>query len=370
MSDSTQYALATSIDPNGHVTQSFTDVLGRVRYTQTDSGVFGSTLTLTKQTQTQYNVLNKPTSISVIDEQPQSGESPTGVSTSMTYDDLGRLLTVTDPDQGMFSYTYDPDGQVIATTQTSGSNSRTVGVNYDLLGRPGCEQTAVPTFNTTGACSAGSPLVVNTYDTTVLGTKGSTDFPVGQLTKSVATTYYPDSTSASVTNLVQHDQRGRTLNAQMQVGLPSGWNAGLPSYQLSFLYNDANQVTTTNTLAGSAGYTFNSIYDPTNGALQGLSNSSTTTANLATLTYNEYAQLSGLTLLNGASSSPANIASEQFSYDANLRPTSLAATWLPPSGNSGQILAQSRVYDNASNVTSANTTFAAVPGQKIGRAHV
>ncbi len=83
---------------------------------------------------------------------------------------------------------------------------------------------------------------------------------------------------------------------------------------------------------------------------------------MATLTYNEYAQLGGLTLLNGASSSPTSLASETFNDDANLRPTSLSATWLPGSSNSGTILSQSRTYDNASNVINSGTTYASVPG--------
>lgn len=238
-------------------------------------------------------------------------------------------------------------------------------MNYDLLGRVGCEQDLAATVNATGACSAGDPLVQNTYDTTFLGTKGSTDFPIGHLTQSVAYTYYPDATTATVTEQYQTDQRGRTLNEQMQVGVPSSWGVttALPTYQIGFLYNDANQVTTTSTLAGSQGYTYTQVYDPTTGSLQGLSNTGNSTANLATLAYNEYTQVSGLTLLNGAASSPTSVASEQFSYDGNLRPTNLTTNWLPGSGNSGQILGQSRAYDNAGNVTSVSNTFATVLGQ-------
>src|SRR5579883_2927439 len=363
--DSTYYSLTTGVDPNGHVSQSFADSLGNVRYTQSNSGVYGGTLTVTKQTQTQYNVLDKPTSVVVKDKAPQSGQTITSVTTTMTYDDIGRLLMVNDPDQGTLTYSYDPDSHVTSVVQTSGSNTRTLGTNYDLLGRIGCEQTAAPTFNTTGACSAGNPLLQNTYDTTFLGTKGSTDFPIGNLTQSVATTYYPDGTSATVTNQVQTDQRGRAITHQMQLGLPSGWNvtSALPAYQLTQAYNDANQPTTTATAGSQASYTFSQVYDPTNGVLQGLSNNGNATANLATLAYNEFVQLGSITLLNGASSSPASIASETFNYDANLRPLSMTANWLSGSGNSGQILGQSRSFDNASNVTSVNNVFAAVPGQ-------
>jgi YD repeat-containing protein len=351
----------TDIDANGHVIQKQMDALGHVIYVNTYSGAQQNIIE--QQTETLYNALDKPYYIEVDDNHAQGGQTITSVSTHLSYDDQGRLLTLVDPDQGTFTYTYDQDNNLSTVVQTSGSNSRTLGYNYDLLDRMTCEQDAAPVFNTTGACSAGHPLIQNTYDTTFLGTKGATDFPVGLLTQSIATTYYPDSTSASVTEQFQHDQRGRLLNEQVSLTLPTGWNVtALPSYQETMLYNDADQLTTTST-TGSGGYTFTNVYDATNGVLQGLSNNTNSTANLASLTYNEYAQLGSITQLNGAVSSPASLASETFNYDANLRPTSLSASWLPGSGNSGQILSNSRTYDLAGNVTSASTTMAAVPGQ-------
>ncbi|HEU5376574.1 MAG TPA: RHS repeat-associated core domain-containing protein [Ktedonobacteraceae bacterium] len=358
--------LITSIDPDGHVTKSFMDALGHTLDSRSYTGIFGGTLTLVKVTAMVYNVLDKPTSVIVTDKVPQSGQTTTSVTTTMTYDDLGQLLTVSDPDQGTFTYSYDPDGHVLSLVQTSGSSSRTIGYDYDLLGRVGCEAAAVQTtISWSGSCSGGSSLVRNTYDSTRLGTQGSTDFPVGQLTQTVAFTYYPDGSRSTVTQQYQHDQRGRLIAQNLQIAVPTGWNVttALPTAQLTQLYNDANQPTTTSTSAGSAGYTFTQVYDATTGTLTGLSNNGGSTANLATLTYNEHAQISGITLLNGAASSPASIASEGFSYDGNLRPTSLTATWLSGSGNSGQILGNSRTFDNASNVTSVSTTLAAVPGQ-------
>src|SRR5579885_1502584 len=352
----------SSIDANGHEIQRQMDALGHTIYVNTYSGALQNVVE--QQTQTRYNALDKPTSMTVIDKHPQSGQSITSVTTTMSYDDQGRLLTLNDPDRGSFSYSYDPDGNLLAAVQTSGSNTRTLGYNYDLLGRLGCEQTAAPTINWNGACSAGNSLLQNAYDTTFMGVKGTTDFPVGHLTQSVATTYYPDSTSATVTQQVQTDPRGRTVAAQMQLGLPSAWNvSSLPTYQMTQAYNDANQPTTTGLTAIGASYSFTQVYDGTNGTLQGLANNGNATANLAQLAYNEFAQLGGLTLLNGAASSPASIVSETFNYDANLRPTSLTANWLSGSGNSGQVLSQGRSYDNASNVTSVSTTMATVSGQ-------
>jgi RHS repeat-associated protein len=56
-------------------------------------------------------------------------------------------------------------------------------------------------------------------------------------------------------------------------------------------------------------------------------------------------------------------ATEQFSYDGDLRPQTDTATWGAGSGQSGQIFSESRWYDFAGNVVSLATTQAAVPGQ-------
>src|SRR5579885_1645608 len=154
------------------------------------------------------------------------------------------MTTSTDPDRGNHTYTYDADGR----TLTDVSGTRTLGMSYDLLGRVGCLQDATPTTNGTGACSSGShPLMQYTYDTSTLGTAGSTDFPIGQMTRSIATTYYPDGTSVSTTQQSQHDQRGRLTSATLQLSVPSSWNvtAALPTYQMNLSYNDANQLMTT-----------------------------------------------------------------------------------------------------------------------------
>jgi YD repeat-containing protein len=165
--DSATYAYSESIDPNNHVTVSFTDALGRTRYTQQYKGLGLSSLgsNIVQQKAIQYNALDEPTSVTVTDLAPQTGQTITSVTTSATYDDLGRVTSISDPDRGMHTYTYDNDDHVL----TDVSGSRTLGANYDLLGRLGCVQDAVPTINATGACTSGShPSLQYTYDTTVL----------------------------------------------------------------------------------------------------------------------------------------------------------------------------------------------------------
>ena len=62
--------------------------LGRAIYQQFDSGLYGGTLTLNEQKTMQYNVLNEPTSVQVVDEAPQTVQTITSVTTTAQYDDL------------------------------------------------------------------------------------------------------------------------------------------------------------------------------------------------------------------------------------------------------------------------------------------
>jgi RHS repeat-associated protein len=351
--DSHTYATTTSIDPNNHVAVSFADGLGRTLYMQQDSGLNGGTLTPNQQKSITYNVLNEPTQVVVTDLQLQPNQVVTSATTTATYDDLGRLAQLADPDRGTHTYTYDNDGHLL----TDVSGSRTLGSNVDLLGRVGCVQDAAPTSNATGACTSGTnPLLQNTYDVTKLGTQGVSDFPVGRLTKSVTTTTYPEGGTATTTQKMQYDQRGQPITEQLLLNLPNSWNVTtpLPTYQMALTYNDANQLdtTTTNTLNPSAsGFTTKQLYDPTLGTQTGLSDGSRVVANLS---YTVSAQLDTLFFQTSTGTALAN---EQFGYDGNLRPVSATATWQSGSGSSGQVFQQGLSYDPASNVASLATTF-------------
>ncbi len=360
--DSQTYLTTTFVDANNHVQVSFSDALGRTRYVQTYSGVNGGTLTPNMQVSTQYNALDKPTSIVVTDLAPQSGQTITSVTTTIGYDDMGRMTSLNDPDRGLHTYGYDADGRVLVDV----SGSRTLGVSYDLLGRPGCIQDANPTTDGSGNCSSGShPLVQNTYDTSKLGTQGTTDFPVGQLTQSVATTYY-DTTytnKSTVTEQFQHDQRGQLVTATLQIAVPSGWGltTSLPLYQEATSYNDAGQPTMLKTTVGGVtGYTIGEVYDSATGTLTGLNNTGSGSANLATLAYNPQDQISDI---NFQTTSGTPLADDNFTYDKDLRPAGSTASWQSGSGSSGTLFSTSRTYDPVGNVISVSTTHAAIPGQ-------
>ncbi len=297
----------------------------------------------------------------VTDLVTQGGQSVTSATTTAQYDDLGRITQLADPDRGTPTYTYDGDGHML----TDVSGTRTIGYVYDLLGRLGCVQNMTPTESATGACTSGATQYVkNTYDTTTLGTQGTTDFPVGRLTKSITTTHYPDSSYAQVSELYQHDKRGRLIDEQSSFpNLPGNWNVttALPSYKMQESYNDANQVTTitTSTNPAGQGYTTTQVYDSATGVQTGLSDNGTATADLATLSFNARAQLDTVSF---QTSSGTALASEQFSYDANLRATGANSIWLSGSGTSGTVFNQSDTYDPASNITSLTTTQATISG--------
>jgi YD repeat-containing protein len=213
--DTNTYATLTSIDPNKHVRVSYLDALGRTVYTQQDSGRYGGGPTVNQRQNLVYNVLNERTQVKVIDKAPLTGQTITTATTTAQYDDLGRLTQVADPDRGTHSYTLDADGRVL----TDVSGTRTIGSNYDLLGRLGCVQDASPTINATGACSAGNLYVQNTYDTNKLTVSGTTDYPIGRLTQSVAKTYLtgaPGGDTVTTTESYEHDARGRLQAAQLQ----------------------------------------------------------------------------------------------------------------------------------------------------------
>jgi len=361
---STLYDTEKDIDPNNHVTETLTDAMGRIADTQEYSGTNGNGLTAIQQISYQYDALDQPVQVTTIDLAPQNGQTTSSVTTTMSYDDLGRLTQLVDPDRGTHTYTYDPDGSVLNDT----SGSRTIGYNDDLLGRTGCVQDGTAVSDADGSCTSGTnPLVQYTYDTTEIGTQGSNDFSVGRLTKSQSFTYYPEGGTTQSTEKYQYDQRGRVTTEQLKLNLPNSWNLTLPTYQLSEQYTDADQplTTQTSTINGQGQntpqYTETDVYDSTLGVLTGQGNTiSPTNADLASITYNVNALPSKLSF---QTSTGGNLASEQFSYDGDLRPTEEAATWQNGSGQSGTFFDNAQGYDAASNIDTVTTTISQPNGQ-------
>lgn len=357
---STLYSYVATYDANNHLAVAFSDSLQQVRFSQNYSSSGSLTNDITTEQETRYNAIGNPIAVIITDLAPQTGQSITSVTTTAIYDDLGRISNLNDPDRGIHTYTYDADGRPI--TEVSGNHI--LGTSYDLLSRSLCVQDAAPTTDGSGACSSGShPLIQNTYDQSKLGSAGSSDFPIGQLTQSIATTYYPDGTSASTTQQSQHDQRGRVATTTLQISLPAAWNVStaLPTYQETQAYNDADQQTSTQTTTGGqTGYTFTQVYDSATGQLTGLSTNTTGATNLATLGYDTHGQVNDLNFLATSGSSTVTLANDHFGFDGALRPATTIATWQSGSGATGTIFSSNRTYDAVGNVVSLATTHAAV----------
>ena len=297
------------------------------------------------------------TSVTTTDLSPQSDQNVTSVTTTLSYDDLGRVNKIVDPDRGTHVFTYDGRGNVTSDVMTSGSQTRTLGYVYDIQGRLVCTQDTKPAANALGSCTSGSrSYVQNTYDKTFLGTANTSDFPNGQLTQSVANTYFADGSIGTVTTQYQHDQRGRVTKEHLQISVPAGWNvtSAPPAYEISMSYNDANQLTTTTTStvpSGLGGYTTTQVYDSNNGTLKGLSNNRGATANLATLDFNARGLVD---TVHYQTDQGTALADESFTYDATLLPTAASTIWQNDSGNSGNIFNQQQSYDAAGNVSQSD----------------
>ena len=147
----------TSLDPKLHKKVEAKDAFGRLitvqEYTGTGSATDCSGGTLYATTSYSYDLLGNL--LGVTDAK--------GNVSSMTYDTLGRKLTMHDPDMGNWSYTYDANGNLL--TQVDAKNQK-LCFSYDVLNR----RTQKNYGTTTVAC--GTNTVVYAYDDTVAANNG------------------------------------------------------------------------------------------------------------------------------------------------------------------------------------------------------
>jgi RHS repeat-associated protein len=147
----------TTIDPKRHKKVETKDALSRLvtvqEYTGTQVDCTTTSGTLYTTTTYAYNLVGNL--LSVTDAK--------GNLSSMTYDTLGRKLSMHDPDMGNWFYTYDTNGNLL--TQVNAMNQK-VCFSYDALNR----RTQKNFGTTTVAC--GTNTVVYAYDDTVTASNG------------------------------------------------------------------------------------------------------------------------------------------------------------------------------------------------------
>ncbi|GCE13576.1 RHS repeat-associated core domain-containing protein [Tengunoibacter tsumagoiensis] len=366
-SDNGCYEKTTILDANNHQRATYTDGFGRVSYDQRFTGNSSGNYALYVTTAYTHDYKGNLTSII------HPGNTAT---TSSTFDGLGRKTSMSDPDRGNETYSYDPSGNQIQTVDARGS-SGTVYAGYDGLNR-------LLWRNTTNSSTGAE--VSYSYDSTANGNYG-----VGRKTSESFTG--PNGLTGSYS--YTYDQRGQ------QIGMTTTVNGN--SYSVQKSYNDAghpisqtyptgevvqtnmsaqgwlNQVTTTlggttTTLAGAISYTgpggaasnitgmllgngiytYAASYDP----VRRLASASITRSSDSTLLYKTqptYDAVSNVTTV--ATTLTAGTDNQQFCYDEQNRLTWAGASGTPPCGSltagslTGAQYQQSFGYDSNGRLT-------------------
>ena len=279
-------------------------------------------------------------------------ESPTGGLTTTTYDLDGNVLSTTDPDDHTITYAYDADNEVTGETWVNPEGGTPLDV-FDYTYNDDGELTAVSddnssyqyTYNADGeetsqgdVGSPDLPTVTLTYDYDADGNRTSMDDSLGGL---VSYTY------DARDELVNETLSGSGLSAMAVANTydNAGNMTGQTRYSdldetdvvaaTSYTYDDANQMTGI-TDKNSSGTTLVSYGYTYNAA--GLVSQETRTwdsgADTDTLdyTYTNNDQLTGVTHTDGAFSS------ESFSYDANGNRNTQPVTSNPLTDNLGSNL--------------------------------
>ena len=110
------------VDQNDHLKRWDSDGLGRMTKVSEYTGSDPTSVALYAETTYAYNVTDELTKVT----------DAAGNLTTISYDDLGRKISMTDPDMGSWSYTYDAVGNLIEQTD---AKSQVIEFAYDKLNR-------------------------------------------------------------------------------------------------------------------------------------------------------------------------------------------------------------------------------------------
>ncbi len=309
------YVLSTVVDASSHQRSTLTDGLGHegydLRYTGNSSGTY-ALYALTSYT---YDVNGNLLTI----KHPANN-----AVTSFTYDAAGHQTGLNDPDRGVESYSYDPNGNLTQTVDARGSTG-TVFQGYDGLNRPLWRNTS---NSPTGA------RVTYSYDSTANGNMG-----VGRKTGET----FSGSGGLSGSYTFVYDQRGQQTSMTTTI---NGTN-----YPVQASYDDAGDLISQTYPTGEV---VNATYSA-QGWLSQLSTTSggTTTTLASNISYTGTAgaamHITGMSLGNGVYSYGA-------SYDLDQR---LISSSLTRSSDSTLLDQTQPGYDGVGNVTSVTTTLQA-----------
>jgi RHS repeat-associated protein len=309
--DNACYEQVLTADPLGHQSGVLTDALGRTDYAQAYTGNSSGTYALYATTKYSYDYLGDLIQIL----------HPDGVtSTSFQYDMAGRQTGLTDPDRGVETYTYDPDGNLTESVDARGS-AGTVYAGFDGIDQPIWR-------NTTNG--PGSAYTTYTYGTTPL------NFNVGRLISETFSNSPSNGLSGNYS--YGYDKRGQQTSSTLTVG-----STTYPSLATSF--DDAGNVLTQTYPDGEK--VTNSL--GAQGWLSGLSTlqGSTNTTLLTNIAYSGTGGAYGF--MTSATASPGG--SFNFGYDLLGRLNSISDQ------GSGTILSEQLSFDPAGNVSTISSNL-------------
>ena len=180
-------------DANGHKKVEVKDVYGRLTKVEEYTGTTGAHA-LYATTTYEYNALGNL--IKLTDTESNQ--------TTMTYDTLGRKLTMNDLDMGSWSYSHDNNGNLLSQTD---AKNQTINFTYDALNRTTRKiypvgSDTIYTYDETFSTNSTGRL------TTLTDSTGSTKYYYDELGRTVKTIKTVDSTSYTTETI--YDALGRT----------------------------------------------------------------------------------------------------------------------------------------------------------------
>ncbi len=189
--------VVTEVDENGHKTEHTQDSLGRTIQVREYSG--GGIVPYTLYSTTSYSYDERDRLVGVVAPPPAANPSESN-TTTIVYDKAGWKKSMTDPDSGLWSYTNYSDGLLKTQTDPRGV---TTTMSYDPLGR-----IVVKGYD---GFTPDPPNVTYIYDgsPSSVGPKGAlmpAGYPKGRLTMV---------SNAVVEQLYSYDARGRTTDERV-----------------------------------------------------------------------------------------------------------------------------------------------------------
>ncbi|HSR26325.1 MAG TPA: hypothetical protein VLW53_22405, partial [Candidatus Eisenbacteria bacterium] len=311
--DAACYEQTLSVDAKSHQSGTLADGLGWTAYVQRYAGSSSANYAVYATARYAYDYAGNLVKIVQPDGTTQ---------TTLGYDMAGRKTSLSDPDLGAQSYTYDQDGNLLQSVDARGA-AGTIFADYDGLDRPIWRNT---TNTPSGAYDTYS------YDSTAGGSAG-----IGRLT---GETFSAGSLSGSYA--YTYDGRGQQTASTLTVGgtaYPLGSTYDDAGNLLTQTYPDAETITNSYTAEGW---------------LSGVSTtrSGTTTTLASALGYTgvggAFGELTAMHLGGGYDYSAT--------YDLLDRATDLKTR---RSSDGTVLFDQARTFDGAGNVAAASTTMPA-----------